>query len=114
MSACGFRDKWRLLRAIRAGSSIDALAGELGDVLAGRVPGRTPPQDITIANNPTLRLHDLQAAARVCRARGIVTVADNTPGTPFLPRPIEYGIDRFVHSMTKYLGGHADCTCENS
>lgn len=60
--------------------------------------------------NPTLRLHDLAAVARIARVRGLLTVADNTLSTPCLTRPIEHGIDLVLHSLTKYLGGHGDAT----
>ncbi len=60
--------------------------------------------------NPSLRLHDLAEVAVLARARGIITVADNTFCTPCLTRPLELGIDLVMHSMTKYLGGHGDAT----
>ncbi|HJU70571.1 MAG TPA: PLP-dependent aspartate aminotransferase family protein [Paucimonas sp.] len=60
--------------------------------------------------NPTLRLHDLSEVAAIAKARNVITVADNTFCTPCLTRPIEYGIDLVMHSMTKYLGGHGDVT----
>ncbi len=58
--------------------------------------------------NPTLRIHDLREVARFARARGIVSVADNTFATPVLTRPLALGIDLVVHSATKYLSGHGD------
>ena len=58
--------------------------------------------------NPTLRVHDLAEVARVARARGILSVADNTFATPALTRPLALGIDLVVHSATKYLSGHGD------
>lgn len=58
--------------------------------------------------NPTLKIVDLAALARLARERGITTVCDNTFATPVLQRPIELGIDAVVHSATKYLGGHGD------
>ena len=58
--------------------------------------------------NPLLRLADLQAIAEICRARGIVTVADNTFASPYVQRPLELGFDVVVHSVTKYLNGHSD------
>ena len=60
--------------------------------------------------NPSLRLHDLAEVAALARARGLLTVADNTFCTPCLTRPLELGIDLVLHSMTKYLGGHGDAT----
>ncbi len=58
--------------------------------------------------NPLLRLADLRSVAAVCRARGIVTVADNTFASPYVQRPLELGFDVVVHSVTKYLNGHSD------
>ena len=58
--------------------------------------------------NPMLKLADLQAIAALCRARGIVTVCDNTFASPIVQRPLEHGIDIVVHSTTKYINGHSD------
>ncbi|WP_332847760.1 trans-sulfuration enzyme family protein [Massilia sp. S19_KUP03_FR1] len=58
--------------------------------------------------NPMLKLADLQAIAAICRARGIIAVADNTFASPLVQRPLEHGFDIVVHSMTKYLNGHSD------
>ncbi|MBM4099646.1 MAG: PLP-dependent transferase [Planctomycetes bacterium] len=58
--------------------------------------------------NPTLKLVDLDAVARIGKACGAVTVCDNTFATPMLQRPLEHGIDLVMHSTTKYLGGHSD------
>jgi cystathionine gamma-lyase len=58
--------------------------------------------------NPLLRLADLRAIADLCRARGIVSVADNTFASPYVQRPLELGFDIVVHSVTKYLNGHSD------
>ena len=60
--------------------------------------------------NPSLRLHDLAEVAAIAKARGVLTVADNTFCTPYLARPLEHGINLAMHSMTKYLGGHGDAT----
>jgi cystathionine gamma-lyase len=58
--------------------------------------------------NPMLKLADLQAIGAICRARGIIAVADNTFASPLVQRPLEHGFDIVVHSMTKYLNGHSD------
>lgn len=58
--------------------------------------------------NPMLKLADLRAIAEICRARGIIAVADNTFASPRVQRPLELGFDVVVHSMTKYLNGHSD------
>jgi methionine-gamma-lyase len=58
--------------------------------------------------NPLLGVHDLAGIAALARAHGAVSVADNTFATPYLTRPLEYGLDLVVHSTTKYIGGHGD------
>ena len=59
-------------------------------------------------SNPLLKLADLGAIAKLCRARNIVAVADNTFASPWVQRPLELGFDVVVHSTTKYLNGHSD------
>ncbi|EOZ4753467.1 PLP-dependent aspartate aminotransferase family protein [Pseudomonas aeruginosa] len=59
-------------------------------------------------SNPLLRLTDLRAIAQLCRARGIISVADNTFASPYIQRPLELGFDVVAHSTTKYLNGHSD------
>ena len=58
--------------------------------------------------NPTIRLSDIAACAEAAHERGVVVVVDNTFATPVLQRPLELGADLVVHSMTKFLNGHAD------
>lgn len=58
--------------------------------------------------NPTLALTDLAAVSAIGKAKGILTVADNTFASPFNQRPLEIGIDVVLHSATKYLAGHSD------
>jgi cystathionine gamma-lyase len=58
--------------------------------------------------NPLLRLADLGGIAKLAKARGILTAADNTFASPYSQRPLEQGIDIVVHSTTKYLNGHSD------
>ena len=58
--------------------------------------------------NPMLKLADLKAIADICRARGIITVCDNTFASPIVQRPLEAGIDIVVHSTTKFMNGHSD------
>jgi cystathionine gamma-lyase len=59
-------------------------------------------------SNPLLKLVDLAMVAEVARARGILAVADNTFATPWVQRPLEFGFDVVLHSVTKYLNGHSD------
>ena len=56
--------------------------------------------------NPAGNICDLEALARVAHAHGVPLIVDNTVPTPVLLRPIEYGADIVVHSLTKFMGGH--------
>jgi cysteine-S-conjugate beta-lyase len=60
--------------------------------------------------NPTMIVTDLKAISRLAQDRKLRLVVDNTFMSPYLQRPIEFGADMVVHSMTKYLNGHSDCT----
>ena len=60
--------------------------------------------------NPTLRCVDMAAVAEACRARGVVSIADNTFATPVNQQPLALGVDVVMHSATKYLNGHSDVT----
>lgn len=59
-------------------------------------------------SNPLLNIVDIEMAVDVARKHNLMTVMDNTFATPYLLRPIEYGVDLVVHSTTKYLNGHCD------
>ena len=59
-------------------------------------------------SNPLLKVTDLAAVARAAKARGILTVCDNTFASPYLQRPLELGFDIVLHSVTKYINGHSD------
>src|SRR5215210_4140088 len=58
--------------------------------------------------NPVMIITDLQAVSDVAHAAGARVVCDNTFMSPYLQRPIEFGVDIVVHSTTKYLNGHSD------
>jgi len=56
--------------------------------------------------NPADNVADVEGLARVAHKHGVPLIVDNTVATPILLRPIEYGADVVVHSMTKFMGGH--------
>ena len=60
--------------------------------------------------NPTMIVTDIAAASKLARERNLTLVVDNTFLSPYLQQPISLGADIVVHSMTKYLNGHSDCT----
>ncbi|MHB8062409.1 MAG: O-acetylhomoserine aminocarboxypropyltransferase/cysteine synthase family protein [Ruminiclostridium sp.] len=61
---------------------------------------------IETIGNPNANIIDIEAVANVAHKHGIPLIIDNTFGTPYLVRPIEYGADVVVHSATKFIGGH--------
>ncbi len=56
--------------------------------------------------NPAGNICDIEALARVAHRHGVPLIVDNTVATPILLRPIEFGADIVVHSLTKFMGGH--------
>lgn len=58
--------------------------------------------------NPTLKISDIEAIAKVAKAHQCLLCVDNTFASPVLQQPIPLGADIVVHSATKYLGGHSD------
>jgi cystathionine beta-lyase/cystathionine gamma-synthase len=60
--------------------------------------------------NPTMIVTDIATVSKFSRERNLTLVVDNTFLSPYLQQPIALGADIVVHSMTKYLNGHSDCT----
>jgi cystathionine gamma-lyase len=58
--------------------------------------------------NPLLKIVDIEAIARIAKAKGALTAVDNTFATPVLTNPLALGADIVSHSCTKYIGGHSD------
>jgi cystathionine beta-lyase/cystathionine gamma-synthase len=63
---------------------------------------------IETPTNPTMRVTDIAAVAKMATERNVTLAVDNTFLSPYLQRPIELGAQIVVHSMTKYLNGHSD------
>ncbi len=61
---------------------------------------------IETLGNPNSDIPDIEAIARIAHRHQIPLIIDNTFGTPYAIRPIEYGADIVVHSATKFIGGH--------
>jgi cystathionine beta-lyase/cystathionine gamma-synthase len=60
--------------------------------------------------NPTLRCVDVARVAAGCRARGVLSIIDNTFASPINQQPLALGVDLAMQSATKYLNGHSDVT----
>jgi O-acetylhomoserine (thiol)-lyase len=59
-------------------------------------------------SNPRSNVLDIQGVANIAHEHGIPLVVDNTMATPYVTRPIDYGADIVVHSLTKFMGGHGN------
>jgi O-acetylhomoserine (thiol)-lyase len=59
-------------------------------------------------SNPRGNILDIEAVAKIAHENGIPLVIDNTFATPYVCRPIDYGADIVVHSLTKFMGGHGN------
>lgn len=60
--------------------------------------------------NPTLACLDIKKMSELAQTHGVYSVIDNTFCTPYLQRPLQWGIDFVLHSNTKYLNGHGNAT----
>ncbi|HEU4418507.1 MAG TPA: PLP-dependent transferase, partial [Planctomycetota bacterium] len=101
---------YRLLRTLYAKFGLEATFVDLTD-LAQLDSAFRPTTKLVLLETPTnplLRCCDLAAIARICKTRGVLSLADNTFATPFLQQPLALGCDIVAHSTTKYLGGHSD------
>jgi len=59
-------------------------------------------------SNPRGNVLDIEAVAKIAHENGVPLVIDNTFATPYVCRPIDYGADIVVHSLTKFMGGHGN------
>ena len=59
-----------------------------------------------VVSNPSNKVADLESLAKIAHSHDIPLVVDSTLTTPYLVRPIEFGADIVIHSLTKFMGGH--------
>ena len=76
------------------------------DSIAQQIDAHTKAIYCESIGNPAGNVVDISALAEVAHAHGIPLIVDNTVPSPYLCRPIEWGADIVVHSLTKYMGGH--------
>lgn len=99
-----------LLKSILADCGIQATMVDTSDLNAVRQALRPSTKMIYVETpcNPTLVISDLTAIGKLAHERGALVVVDNTFMSPLLQQPFRFGTDIIVHSLTKYLNGHAD------
>src|SRR5213079_175005 len=88
------------------GVTVRFAASDRPEAIAALIDDQTRAVFCERVGNPAGNICDLEALARVAHAHGVPLIVDNTVATPILLRPIEYGADVVVHSLTKFLGGH--------
>lgn len=76
------------------------------EALAALIDENTRAVFCETVGNPAGNVCDIEALAEVAHRAGVPLIVDNTVPTPILIRPIDYGADIIVHSLTKFLGGH--------
>ncbi|QNM96572.1 trans-sulfuration enzyme family protein [Chitinimonas koreensis] len=102
---------WRLFERVRnrtAGHTVRYVPAADAAALREAVTPATKLVWIEIPTNPLLHVADLAAAVEAAHAVGALVAVDATFATPYLLRPLEYGVDIVLHSVTKYLNGHSD------
>jgi O-acetylhomoserine (thiol)-lyase len=73
---------------------------------ANAIDDRTRALFVETVSNPALEVVDLEAVAKVAHAHGLPLIVDATFSTPYLTKPLDFGADIVVHSLTKWFGGH--------
>ncbi len=74
--------------------------------VAKAIDDKTRAVFVESVSNPALEVTDLEAIAKISHDAGLPLLVDSTFSTPYLTRPIEFGADIVIHSLTKWLGGH--------
>ncbi len=97
-------------RVRRVSAGLDFSFVDLSDLAAieAAITPKTRMIWVETPTNPMLKLVDLEAVAALAKKRNLISVADNTFASPYVQRPLEFGFDLVVHSVTKYLNGHSD------
>jgi O-acetylhomoserine (thiol)-lyase len=97
-----------LFAHILPGQGIDVrfAASDQPDAIESLIDENTHAVFCESIGNPAGNICDVEALARVAARHGVPLVVDNTVATPILLRPIDYGADIVVHSLTKFMGGH--------
>ena len=88
------------------GVQVRFAASDSADDIAKLIDDKTRGVYCESVGNPAGNICDIETLADVAHHYGVPLVVDNTVPTPILLRPIEYGADIVVHSLTKFLGGH--------
>lgn len=73
---------------------------------AKAIDGKTRAIFVETVSNPALEVVDLEKVAKIAHEHGLPLIVDSTFSTPYLTKPLDFGADIVVHSLTKWFGGH--------
>lgn len=90
----------------KLGIEVRFAATDQPEAMASLIDDKTKAVFCETIGNPAGNIIDIEAVAQLAHAQGVPLIVDNTVATPALLRPIDYGADIVVHSLTKYMGGH--------
>ena len=102
---------YRLFERVRKGSTgLEVTYVDMNDLDAVKAAIRPTTRMLWVEtpSNPLLKIIDIAAVVDIAKGRDILTVVDNTFATPWCQKPLSFGVDLVVHSLTKYVGGHSD------
>src|SRR5712675_1759887 len=88
------------------GVTVRFAASDRPDAIEKLIDDQTRAVFCESVGNPAGNICDIEALAGVAHDHGVPLIVDNTVATPILLRPIDYGADVVVHSLTKFMGGH--------
>lgn len=90
------------------GVEVEYLPPAIGSDVEGFIKVNTRLVYLESPGSNTFELQDVPAVTAVARERGVVSLLDNTWGTPLYFRPFDHGVDVAIHSASKYIAGHSD------
>jgi O-acetylhomoserine (thiol)-lyase len=101
---------WTLFAHMLPGLGIDVrfARDDSPAALEELIDERTAALFLETIGNPAGNIPDIEAITTMAHRHGVPVIADSTVATPVLMKPIEYGVDIVVHSLTKYMGGHGN------
>ncbi|GAD78781.1 O-acetylhomoserine aminocarboxypropyltransferase/cysteine synthase family protein [Vibrio ezurae] len=88
------------------GIQVKFAADDKPETLAALIDDKTKAVYCESIGNPAGNIVDIEGIAKAAHAQGVPVIVDNTVATPAVCKPIQYGADIVVHSLTKYVGGH--------
>lgn len=78
------------------------------EAVSAAIQGNTKVLYMETIANPTMKVAAIPPLVKLAHKQGIVVICDNTFASPYVMRPLEWGVDLVLESATKFIGGHSD------